>query len=562
MVMNKATVILDHLSFRYQRKTDAALHDITYHIPPNQITALIGAAGAGKSTLCAMIAGFMPQFFRGQVDGTITVNNQSPIMSRIIDMLPHVTLVTSQASSQISGVCFTVAEEVGFALQNLGVAPDTIRQRVTDALHTMDITHLAERSPFALSGGQQQRMVIAAALALQPPVLVFDEPTAQLDPPAVAALGRTLRQLADRGHTIIVAEHHLDWVTAYADDVILLDHGQLVGSGSPSHVFRTYQQKSGRPYLIRLQTYLAQQGICDQTHVITTVDQLVMTTPPDMQITEVQSTPVATSSAILQVNDVHFAYTPDAPVLNGVSMSIGAGERIALLGRNGAGKSTLMRHLNGLLRPTNGTVCINDHDIARTAPGQNARRVGIVFQDVRNQLFAATIRDEIAFGPRTLGLSSSEIQRRVAHALTTCGLTDVADTHPYDIAPARRRLVATAAVMALESDILALDEPSAGLDEATIVQLIDAIDATTVQGRSVILVSHDLNLCAAFTERVILIKAGLVAIDSTWQALTLAELQLLDDEVGLPMGHKLALYHQIALDTPLGRHLCNPIALR
>lgn len=561
MVMN-STVMLDHLSFRYQRKTVDALHDISYHMAPQHITAIIGPSGAGKSTLCAAIAGFMPQFFRGQVNGTITVNHQSPLTSSIIEMLPHVTMVTSQASSQISGVCFTVAEEVGFALQNLGLAPDLIRQRVNDALSTMDIAHLAERSPFALSGGQQQRMVIAAALALQPPVMVFDEPTAQLDPPAVAALGVTLKSLAGLGHTIIVAEHHLDWVATFADAVVVLDQGQLVASGTPRHVFGMYPQKSGRPYGLRLQTYLAQQGICDPPHIVQTIDQLVLTPPPSLQPPVTHQASPAQPTPLLQVDNVHFAYTPEAPVLNGVSMQIGAGERIALLGRNGAGKSTLLRHLNGLLRPTAGVVRIHGHDIARRAPGQNAKHVGIVFQDVRNQLFAATIRDEVSFGPRIQGVSPHEIQRRVEHALAICGLTDVADTHPYDIAPARRRLVATAAVMALESDILALDEPSAGLDEASVQQLVSAIDTTTSQGRSVVLVSHDLNLCAAYTERVILLKAGRVAIDSTWQALTLAELQLLADEVGLPIGHALALRHQIALDTPLGRHLCNPHALR
>lgn len=557
-----ASVILEQLTFRYQRKSVDALHHLTYHIAPQQITAIIGPSGAGKSTLCAAMAGFMPQFFRGEIAGSITVNNQSPITSSVIDMLPHVTLVTSQASSQISGVCFTVAEEVGFALQNLGMAPDIIRQRVTDALQTMDIAHLATRSPFALSGGQQQRMVIAAALALQPPVLIFDEPTAQLDPPAVEALGVTLRTLASRGHTIIVAEHHLDWVATYADTVMVLDQGQLIAHGTPQDIFHDVQQKSGRPYFMRMQRYLAQQGICAPTHMVTVVDQFVLTPPHDVPLPTTIDTSAPTTTPILHVDNVHFAYTPETPVLSGISMSINAGERIALLGRNGAGKSTLLRHLNGLLRPTQGSVRIHGHDIARTAPGQNARHVGIVFQDVRNQLFAATIRDEVAFGPRTLGLSTKEIQRRIDSALTTCGLTDVADMHPYDIAPARRRLVATAAVMALESDILALDEPSAGLDEANIAQLVGAIETTTAHGRTVILVSHDLNLCAAYTDRIVLVKAGRIVIDNTWQALTLAELQLLDDEVGLPIGHKLALMHQIEPTSPLGRHLCNPHALR
>lgn len=560
--MNEISVTCTQLSFRYHRKSVDAIHNITYQIAPKRITAIIGSAGAGKSTLCALIAGFMPQFFRGQVDGDIRVGEASPITSSVIDMLPYVTLVTSQASSQISGVCFTVAEEVGFALQNLGIARDIIQQRVADALNTMEISHLAERSPFALSGGQQQRMVIAAALALQPPVLIFDELTAQLDPPAVAALGLTLRDLAARGHTIIVAEHHLDWVITFADDVLLLEHGALRAHGQPQHIFDNQQPHCGRPYLLRLQAYLGAHGICDTTQHIRSVAQIILSQHADRTPTEAAQTPDRATAPILQVENIYFAYTPNTPVLTGISLQIGAGERIALLGRNGAGKSTLLRHLNGLLRPTSGTVQIHGTSIAQRAPGQNARHVGIVFQDVRNQLFASTIRDEIAFGPRTLGLPPHEVNRRVTNALALCGLIEVADMHPYDLAAARRRLVATAAVMALESDIVALDEPSAGLDEASIDQLITAIDTTTARGQSIILVSHDLNLCAAHTERVLLIKAGQVAIDSTWQTLTLAELQLLNDEVGLPYGHALALIHQIEPQSALGKHLCTPFALR
>lgn len=555
-------VTLEALTFRYQRAHVDALHDISYQFAPAQITAVVGAAGAGKSTLCAAIAGFMPQFFRGHVSGAITVNQQSSIMSSIIDLLPHVTLVTSQASSQISGVCFTVAEEVGFALQNLGMEMHDIHTRVADALDTMEIRHLADRSPYALSGGQQQRMIIAAALALRPPVLIFDEPTAQLDPPAVAALGRTLRALAARGHTIIVAEHNLDWVAHYADAMIVLDHGHLVANGTPHQLFGEHHAVLGRPYLIRLLTYLSAQGLHDSARNTLNVEAIVLTHQPDQIDAEATLPDRPSSPTTVHVDNVHFAYSSESAVLNGVELRIGSGERIALLGRNGAGKSTLLRHLNGLLRPQQGCVRIHGHDIARTAPGQNARHVGIVFQDVRNQLFAATIHDEIAFGPRTLALTTEEIARRVTHALTICGFTDVADTHPYDIAPAQRRLVATAAVMALESDILALDEPSAGLDDASISQLVSAIDATTANGRSVVLVSHDLNLCAAYTERVILMRAGRVVIDSTWQMLTLAELQLLDDEVGLPIGHKLALINKIPPRSAIGRILCSPHALR
>ena len=189
-------IVIEQLRFTYHNRSTPALHDISMAIPAGQCVAIIGPAGAGKSTLCTLLAGF-----KGEASGSVTVNGAAPLQSPVIDMLAHVTIVLSQASTQISGVCFTVADEVGFGLQNLGIPADLIRQRVAEALTQMEISHLAERSPFQLSGGQQQRVVIAAALAQRPPILILDEPTAQLDPPAVAQLGATVRRLAANGQT-------------------------------------------------------------------------------------------------------------------------------------------------------------------------------------------------------------------------------------------------------------------------------------------------------------------------------------------------------------------------
>jgi energy-coupling factor transporter ATP-binding protein EcfA2 len=248
--------------------------------------------------------------------------------------------------------------------------------------------------------------------------------------------------------------------------------------------------------------------------------------------------------------------------LHGVNLQIAKGERIALLGRNGAGKSTLLRHFNGLLRPQQGQVRLHGRDIKTTAPGALAQQASIVFQDVRNQLFAATIRAEVTFGPSMCKLAAAEITRRVDTALAICGLTALADTHPYDVPVAQRRLVATAAIMALESDLIALDEPTAGLDEANITQLVTAMDHASSHGRAVVLVSHDLDFCAAHTDRVVLIQAGVVAIDARWDALSSAQLTLLNDEVGLPLGQATCVDRAIAPQSTLARLLCQLSALQ
>jgi energy-coupling factor transport system ATP-binding protein len=563
--MTTPIISVDQLSFSYRRQTTPAIADVSFALQPGSVTAIIGKAGAGKSTLCALLAGFMPQFFRGKTSGSLQVAGRDPLNSSIIEMLPHATMVTSQASTQISGVCFSVAEEVGFALQNLSFPVTEITQRVQRAMELMEITHLAERSPFQLSGGQQQRLVIAAALALSPPILILDEPTAQLDPPAVAALGITLRNLAQAGQTIVVAEHHLDWVGAYADRVLVLRAGHLIGDDTPRAILADVTRADGRPYCVRLSHHAQHHGVwlADHPTAITPAELSagIDTAAPVAEITRPLATAPATST-ILDIKNVSFTYPNGVAVLHGVNLQIAKGERIALLGRNGAGKSTLLRHFNGLLRPQQGQVRLHGRDIKTTAPGALAQQASIVFQDVRNQLFAATIRAEVTFGPSMCKLAAAEITRRVDTALAICGLTALADTHPYDVPVAQRRLVATAAIMALESDLIALDEPTAGLDEANITQLVTAMDHATAHGRAVVLVSHDLDFCAAQTDRVVLIQAGVVAIDARWDALTSDQLNLLQHEVGLPLGQATCVDRAIAPQSTLARVLCQPSALR
>jgi energy-coupling factor transport system ATP-binding protein len=565
--MNTTIVATDGLSFRYTRRTTPALDHLSVAIAAGTVTAIIGPAGAGKSTLCAVLAGFMPQFFRGEVSGSATVDGVSPLEGTVLSMLPHVTVVLSQASTQISGVCDTVAGEVGFALANMGVPVDQINQRVTTALVTMEISHLAERSPFMLSGGQQQRMVIAAALALNPPVMIFDEPTAQLDPPTVNALGETLRRLAATGKTIIVAEQHLDWVAAYADRVIVLNAGQVHADGLPQTILADPQLALGRSYAQRLSSYAQTQDVWRGTTIATTHAGLVAGIRLDATVEPVSrplpSAPItAMQTPVLTCTSVQFAYPNGIPVLTDVDLTIGRGERVALLGRNGAGKSTLLRHFNGLLRPQSGTIALNGINIAKRAPGASAQQMSIVFQDVRNQLFAATVRTEIAYGPSLLGIPKIDQERRVKDALDTCGLTADADTHPYDLPVARRRLVATAAIMALESDVIALDEPTAGLDSHSIETLSSAISACTQAGRAVILVTHDLNFCATHTDRVVLLAGGRIVLDAHWSSLNDDQIALLASEVGLPLGFDVARACGISAGSALHHCLTSPAGLR
>ena len=556
-------ITLQDVTFTYSIGAKPALRNITLEIPAGQICGVVGRAGAGKSTLCALCAGFIPNFYQGAFSGSARIDGQDVVERSVADLVRHVGLVGSNAFSQISGARFTVYEEIGFALENLGLPREEIAERIEWAIEALQLAELRDRSPYELSGGQQQRLVLAATLAMRPPVLVLDEPTAQLDPPTIANLADLLRSLSRQGTTILFAEHRLEWTAELAERVLVLDEGQLIADGPPDRVLTDpvlRERKIGwpRPALLadRARTHglwptarplpITLEGLIEgmrnaeeRNRGSSEATENVMRTPYSVEDprpdTQYATRNTQSGGAIVQVENVHFRYPSGVEALRGVSLTVGGGERIALLGRNGAGKSTLLRHLNGLLLPSSGRVTVAGIDTRSTTVARCARHVGIVFQDIRNQLFARTVRDELRFGPRNLGYGPAQADEMVARAMQVLGLADVAEVHPYDLPPALRRLVAVGAVVAMETDVLVLDEPTAGLDNPSIGRLTDLAALLASQGKTIIVVSHDLDFCFEALDRVILLKDGQLTLDTHWSSLAPAERSTLADTVGLPL---------------------------
>ncbi len=559
------SIMLRDATFTYAGAARPALRTVTLAVPTGQICAIIGKAGAGKSTLCALCAGFVPHFFRGRLSGDVIVDGVSIADHSIAELVRHVALVGSNAFSQISGARFTVYDEVAFGLENLGVPRSEMIERIEWALQALGIEQLRDRSPYALSGGQQQRMVIAAALAMRPPVLALDEPTTQLDPPAIAELSAVLRSLKQRGITMLIAEHRLEWVAEVADRVVALDQGMIIADGAPANVLtdprlceagigwprptqiaaraRTEGRWSPeRPLPITVTDLAA--GLCHDTayeppivHEEGAAASMIRPVGDNAAGARNPSMPAHTVEAepIVVLDRVAFTYPTGVAALRDVSLTVRRSERIALVGRNGAGKSTLVRHLNGLLRPSRGRALVGGVDTRTTTVARCARHVGIVFQDVRNQLFARTVREEVRFGPRNLGFAPNRIEALTEAAIEALELRDVIDEHPYDLPPARRRLVAIAAVLAMDTPLLVLDEPTAGLDNAAMMLLARLIADLAHHQRSVLIASHDLDFCYETLDRVILLRDGQVALDARFVDLLPAEAAALHADVGLPI---------------------------
>ena len=573
---------LHNITFTYAIGTSPALRDLTLAVPAGQICGVVGRAGAGKSTLCALCAGFIPNFYQGQFSGQAQIDGQDVVEKPVAELVSHIALVGSNAFSQISGARFSVYEEIGFGLENVGVPRAEIAERIEWALKAMQLEDLRDRSPYALSGGQQQRLVLAATLAMRPPVLVLDEPTAQLDPPTIAYLADLLRDLARQGTTILFAEHRLEWTAELAERVLVLDVGALVDDGPPETVLAhqaLLDREIGWPRPALIAARARTQGLWPAAQPLpVTLDALVaglregepttddnasylrLETSDNFQASSIKHqasnhTVVHRPSSIVEMNDVRFSYPSGVEALRGVSLTIGAGERIALLGRNGAGKSTLLRHTNGLLQPSAGQVLVKGVDTRKTTVARCARHVGIVFQDIRNQLFARTVRDELRFGPRNLGYPATEVDALVEQALAALGLAQFADTHPYDLPPALRRLVAVGAVLAMNSDVLVLDEPTAGLDNPSIARLKTLAHDLVARGKSIIVVSHDLDFCFEALDRVILVQNGQMTLDSSWSRLDAPARATLEADVGLPLALQAARTLAAPDESALGRLL-------
>jgi energy-coupling factor transport system ATP-binding protein len=541
------SIHLDKVSFSYLGAARPALHDVDLHVEAGQVCGVLGRSGAGKSTLCALLSGFMPQFYHGELQGTASVAAQDVFARAPAELAGSVGLVLSDPVSQISGTRFSVLDEIAFGMENLGLPRDEIRERAEWALATLGIAELRERSPYALSGGQQQRLVLAAALAMRPRVLVLDQPTAQLDPRTVLELAEILRALTSDGTTLVVAEARGDWLARLADRVLLLHEGRGLRFGPADEVLRDPLLRElgvGWPQATLLAARLQEQGRWPaEAPLATRAEELLARTEAGGERLSARQPNQPTAGGdqgLIAVERVSFRYPSGVEALRDVSLRIGKGERLALLGRNGAGKSTLMRQLNGLLRPTSGRVLHRGEETARRTVAQCARTVALSFQDVRNQLFSRSVRQELNFGPTNLGYPPERVAALVEQAMAVTDLAAHAEEHPYDLQPQQRRFVAIAAALAMDTPLLVLDEPSAGMDSAGLATLSQIVGVRAQAGRSVVVVSHDLDFAYGCTERVLLIAGGRLLIDSPWHDLDDEELRLLDQEVGLPLALQIS----------------------
>jgi energy-coupling factor transport system ATP-binding protein len=545
-------ISLRGVSFTYRDASEPAMHDVDLDIAPGEFVVLMGATGAGKSTLARCLNCSIPQFHPGRLTGSVVVLGRSLAGATVSDLAGTVGLVSQDFDAQLFAT--NVRQEVAFGLEQLGVPRPEMRRRLAAALAMVGLQGFDTRDPGTLSGGEKQRLAIAALLALEPAILVFDEPTTDLDPLGKAAIFDVLGALRGRGSTILLVEHETE-AAARADRLLLMQAGHLVADGRPAELLRDVARLAAlgvRP--LDLDRVAGALGWPERPATIEAAAARLAghvraaDAVPPAAAAEQTSEPA--EAALLTVEHVEFAYAGGPRVLDDVSLTIGRGEFVALIGQNGSGKTTLAKCLNGLLRPRRGRVRLRGDDLARLPLNRVAVDVGYVFQNPDHQIFAASVEEEVAFALRNFGMAEAECGARTRAALAAVGLADSAAADPFLLGKGERQRLAVASFLALEPAILILDEPTTGLDYLEQRRMMELLADLHAQGTTLIVITHTPWVVAEYARRGVLMAAGQVLFDGPLREL-FAEVELLE-----------RCHFRVPDVTRLGRRLgCTPLSV-
>jgi energy-coupling factor transport system ATP-binding protein len=514
------------LHYTYPNAKIPALKGVDLTVNKGEFILLTGPSGCGKTTFCRTLNGLIPHFYNGELEGEVTVNKLNIRDNPTYKLSQHVGLVFQNPDNQIFSL--TVEKDVAFGLENQGVPKKEMVESIDWALKMTGIEHLRERATHELSGGQKQRLAIASILAMKPKILVLDEPTSFLDPLGAEHAFRVLDTLnQEYDITIILIEHRVDLAVRYADRAIIFNDGVVANSGPPEDVFsqeETSLMGVAVPKTIVFYKKLKQRGIRLESPPLSP-EMLVKQLEPHIYKHSPKAETARTRQyvdekktgfqmdPVIEVQDLHFSYPSGVKAVDDISLSIHKGEFIAIMGENGAGKTTLVKHFNGLLRPSKGYIKVDGDDISSMSVAALSRKVGLVFQNPDDQLFSENVEDEIGFALHNFGFSKKVVEKRVEWALNLLDIERYRLSSPFILSGGERKRVALGSVLAWDPEIVVLDEPTIGQDYAQKERLIHFLMQLRTQGKTTIIVTHDVEFVAECKPRIVLMAQGKIIAD-------------------------------------------------
>lgn len=531
---------IDDVTFEYRTQDDGvALDEVSCSIESGSFVGITGPTDAGKSTFARLIPSYIPNFFDGELSGSVTVDGVDTRETSIGDLSTKAGMLFENPFDQLTGASTTVLEEVAYGLENLGVPVPEIVERSKWSLELVGIEDLVARNPQRLSGGQSQRVALASILAMRPEILVLDEPTSQLDPSGSEEVFRVVSSLDRDEYTIVAISQDMERLAPHLDRLVVIEDGRITHDGPPETVLTdpSLADLVNVPAAVTVGDRLREEGYVDRDDPIPVsldgaVEALRAHVPDagaaaEEPETDTAGAPDGGTSAVsgdgtasaggdpeIRFEDVGFRYDEQVEALSGVSLDLDEG-CICVIGQNGAGKTTFAKHLNGLLEPAEGRVQVRGADTRERPVAKLARDVGLSFQNPDDQLFHNEVEDEIRYGPRNMGYDTDRMNELAEASIDALELEDVRERNPYDMGHPRRKRVAVASVLAMDTPVVVLDEPTGGQDAAG-NRLLGRVVADLVDdGKLVIVITHDVDFTREHADRVIALCDGEVLLDGT-----------------------------------------------
>lgn len=491
--MSTSPLVVENLSFKYRTRPELAIEDISFELKQGELLLIAGSSGCGKTTLARCINGLIPRSYRGARKGSVLLNGREVADLKIAEMAQEVGTLLQDPERQI--VASNVFNEIAFGPENLGLPREEIVARVERAMKRLNIEYLRERETFNLSGGEKQKAALAGVLTMNPSILLLDEPLASLDPASAHEALAVFRSLADEGKTIILVEHRVeDALAAKPDRLLYMEDGRIQYLGPIRDL---------PPEIDYTQVKLPAQWVVKRVRA----EKKPAEPPTSPKVKKERGEP------LVVFEDVDFRYGDEYPlILQNVNLTIYRGDLIAVLGPNGAGKSTLVKHAIGLLKPTRGRVLVGGQDTRKMSVAQIARSLGYVFQSPTHMLYASTVQEELEFGPRNLGFKADDIAASVKESIATVNLKGFEEYPPLGLSFGQQKRTTIAAVLAMRSKILVMDEPTAGQDFANYTRFMEALCKSSNGSQSIlsanfestVFITHDLDLAVTYANRVLL----------------------------------------------------------
>lgn len=510
--MKEAMIELKDFSFQYKAQSEPTLKNLNLTIYKGEKVLIVGPSGSGKSTIGQCLNGIIPNIYKGTSSGQFLIQGKEAFDLSIYEKSHLVSTVLQDTDGQFIGL--SVAEDLAFALENDMVDLGTMKERVQSWAERLDLMKLLDHRPQDLSGGQKQRVSLAGVLIDESPILLFDEPLANLDPKSGQDIIDLIDQIhEEQGTTTIIIEHRLeDVLYRPIDRVILINQGQVLFNGQPDDLLRT--------------TLLAENGIREPLYLTTLrqlgqdIDQLehldrledIELTGVNRSIPEATFTKTGETEELLKLEQISFAYQENHPILKNISLSIPKGQRLAIVGKNGAGKSTLAKAICGFIT-TEGQYTSRGEDIKQESVKERAERVGYVLQNPNQMISTNMIFDEVALGLRLRGVAEEDIKERVYQVLKTCGLYEFRKWPISALSYGQKKRVTIASILVLGPEILVLDEPTAGQDQRNYTEIMEFLDSLQEKGHTIVMITHDMQLMLDYSDRALVVSDGQILAD-------------------------------------------------